>query len=102
MTTVPMEPVAAPEPRWRALRGTNLADRLYRGVLTTLALLMPLLLLALVGELATSAWPAIQRFGLSFLWTSVRSEEHTSELQSRSDLVCRLLLEKKKKKHTTI
>src|SRR2546421_4719728 len=41
-----------------------------------------------------------------------RSEEHTSELQSRSDLVCRLLLEKKKKttlnsaiylaEHTTI
>src|SRR5260221_7822984 len=31
-----------------------------------------------------------------------RSEEHTSELQSHSDLVCRLLLEKKKKnKHTT-
>src|SRR5690349_22331585 len=28
-----------------------------------------------------------------------RSEEHTSELQSRRDLVCRLLLEKKKKKH---
>src|SRR5947207_7280897 len=28
--------------------------------------------------------------------TSVRSEEHTSELQSHSDLVCRLLLEKKK------
>src|SRR2546421_6755030 len=29
---------------------------------------------------------------------SIRSEEHTSELQSRSDLVCRLLLEKKKKR----
>src|SRR5690606_40419013 len=29
-----------------------------------------------------------------------RSEEHTSELQSRENLVCRLLLEKKKKKHT--
>src|SRR5438034_8003994 len=29
---------------------------------------------------------------------SPRSEEHTSELQSHSDLVCRLLLEKKKKK----
>src|SRR5436190_23864734 len=28
-----------------------------------------------------------------------RSEEHTSELQSHSDLVCRLLLEKKKQKH---
>src|SRR5256884_3027651 len=31
-----------------------------------------------------------------------RSEEHTSELQSRLHLVCRLLLEKKKKKTTTI
>src|SRR5438034_3857408 len=30
--------------------------------------------------------------------TTVRSEEHTSELQSHSDLVCRLLLEKKKTK----
>src|SRR2546421_6589258 len=30
--------------------------------------------------------------------SSDRSEEHTSELQSRSDLVCRLLLEKKKKR----
>src|SRR2546427_4094317 len=29
---------------------------------------------------------------------SLRSEEHTSELQSQSNLVCRLLLEKKKKK----
>src|SRR5438067_5445298 len=31
---------------------------------------------------------------------SIRSEEHTSELQSRFDLVCRLLLEKKKKQKT--
>src|SRR5689334_24144284 len=30
-----------------------------------------------------------------------RSEEHTSELQSQFHLVCRLLLEKKKKTHTT-
>src|SRR5438309_8961326 len=30
-----------------------------------------------------------------------RSEEHTSELQSQFHLVCRLLLEKKKNKHTT-
>src|SRR5690349_23465245 len=36
----------------------------------------------------TSAWPVNCDF---------RSEEHTSELQSRRDLVCRLLLEKKKK-----
>src|SRR6478672_8257241 len=33
----------------------------------------------------------------SYLMRPDRSEEHTSELQSRSDLVCRLLLEKKKK-----
>src|SRR5688572_31636869 len=31
-----------------------------------------------------------------------RSEEHTSELQSQSNLVCRLLLEKKKNKHRPI
>src|SRR5438874_9207376 len=34
--------------------------------------------------------------GVAFLFV-IRSEEHTSELQSRRDLVCRLLLEKKKK-----
>src|SRR3712207_7161818 len=33
-------------------------------------------------------------------WHWNRSEEHTSELQSRQYLVCRLLLEKKKKKYT--
>src|SRR5438034_2822753 len=38
-----------------------------------------------------SAWP-------SLFYKICRSEEHTSELQSHSDLVCRLLLEKKKKK----
>src|SRR5260370_26788539 len=32
---------------------------------------------------------------------SIRSEEHTSELQSHLNLVCRLLLEKKKKKQNT-
>src|SRR2546427_5944441 len=32
---------------------------------------------------------------------SVRSEEHTSELQSQSNLVCRLLLEKKKTHHVS-
>src|SRR3989440_7684303 len=33
---------------------------------------------------------------ISYAVFCLRSEEHTSELQSRSDLVCRLLLEKKK------
>src|SRR5690554_7530236 len=34
-------------------------------------------------------------------WIMIRSEEHTSELQSRPHLVCRLLLEKKKKEKTS-
>src|SRR5438874_4872132 len=40
------------------------------------------------------------RFGARATGQRTRSEEHTSELQSRRDLVCRLLLEKKKKKIT--
>src|SRR5690606_41000031 len=40
-------------------------------------------------------WPTISVSAA----TTPRSEEHTSELQSRENLVCRLLLEKKKKKH---
>src|SRR5438034_4698152 len=37
------------------------------------------------------------RGGIDAWAVNVRSEEHTSELQSHSDLVCRLLLEKKNK-----
>src|SRR5207237_6806648 len=39
---------------------------------------------------------AIERDHLSILALDIRSEEHTSELQSHLNLVCRLLLEKKK------
>src|SRR5437660_6759249 len=45
--------------------------------------------------------PACMGFSLSailYRGAPVRSEEHTSELQSRGHLVCRLLLEKKKKR----
>src|SRR3712207_7127972 len=45
-----------------------------------------------VVELTASTRAAMQRY-------TFRSEEHTSELQSRQYLVCRLLLEKKKLKH---
>src|SRR5690349_23844598 len=40
--------------------------------------------------------------GVQYASQDYRSEEHTSELQSRRDLVCRLLLEKKKKKTTEL
>src|SRR5690625_5945037 len=43
------------------------------------------------AERAQSAWS----FRVSSRQSSLRSEEHTSELQSRGHLVCRLLLEKK-------
>src|SRR6185312_15880796 len=46
------------------------------------------------GALRLSLDDEIPCYGLST--RQIRSEEHTSELQSRSDLVCRLLLEKKK------
>src|SRR5207249_9063851 len=45
--------------------------------------------------------PALSRSRTSALVSNSRSEEHTSELQSRFDLVCRLLLEKKKKQNNT-
>src|SRR3982751_7070300 len=53
----------------------------------------------------TTLFRSATRFFESCRWKTCasscqsRSEEHTSELQSRSDLVCRLLLEKKKKKY---
>src|SRR5690606_41961517 len=65
----------------------------------------------------TPVWPGDTPFSIERVWsmdggspvnvsrltlsttTGARSEEHTSELQSRENLVCRLLLEKKKKVH---
>src|SRR5437588_8594623 len=47
----------------------------------------------------SSSPPGPSRFD-NWLPMSIRSEEHTSELQSHSDLVCRLLLEKKKERRT--
>src|SRR5258708_39033450 len=42
---------------------------------------------------------SIEEFASGIVQTLQRSEEHTSELQSPDHLVCRLLLEKKKKKY---
>src|SRR3989440_7327101 len=47
-------------------------------------------------EVEGSAHQAVDFLRVDTLGQRSRSEEHTSELQSRSDLVCRLLLEKKK------
>src|SRR5688572_32477115 len=55
----------------------------------------------LLGKPAASD-RAKERQKLLILFHRYRSEEHTSELQSQSNLVCRLLLEKKKTKNTII
>lgn len=53
-----------------ALRRRDTSDRIYRGVLTALALTLPLTLLAILGELVVSSWPSIKTFHWKFLVTS--------------------------------
>src|SRR3989475_8734524 len=58
------------------------------------------------GGVMRQGWAALAAFAIATSLAAQefhppRSEEHTSELQSQSNLVCRLLLEKKKKTTTT-
>src|SRR2546430_11278695 len=59
----------------------------------------------LVASLSTQHDPLFVDMGMDWrvlgFTTALRSEEHTSELQSQSNLVCRLLLEKKKQEMST-
>src|SRR3712207_7158502 len=55
---------------------------------------------AAVEEMTEELWRSVLDTNLKGTWTIVRSEEHTSELQSRQYLVCRLLLEKKKRQRS--
>src|SRR3712207_7629768 len=68
---------------------------IYRAVLVALT---PLLVVFFAYSVATAFVYLYAESGatVSSNGTSIRSEEHTSELQSRQYLVCRLLLEKKK------
>src|SRR5206468_7509271 len=75
------------------------------GIIVALGYLVNILFQPVVGHYSEGRDPGkLLAIGISIIAVSVisfvfatRSEEHTSELQSRSDLVCRLLLEKKKK-----
>src|SRR5256885_7161679 len=64
-------------PLWRQPRASSLSSEL-----------------PILSRTVTSSWSGCSRGGARK--TCVRSEEHTSELQSPCNLVCRLLLEKKK------
>src|SRR6267378_7239535 len=55
-----------------------------------------------VEKLGAAIAAKVKKLGAVTVVAPARSEEHTSELQSRRDLVCRLLLEKKKKNNIKI
>src|SRR2546427_8226600 len=86
-TTLFRSHVRRADPRSQRLQRPELRDRERRHLALRLRVLREH---AALGALHPEA-PCVRR---------VRSEEHTSELQSQSNLVCRLLLEKKKKKKT--
>src|SRR5690606_41553372 len=66
-----------------------------------LSCMLPLMEVPIFGVMLLTAAPALNTLSWLIVWASAcnekRSEEHTSELQSRENLVCRLLLEKKKR-----
>src|SRR5256884_3632832 len=80
---------------------TELAQALLARPVLARAALTPEQTAGIVGQGATEIAGALLRLGTLGLPRGWRSEEHTSELQSRLHLVCRLLLEKKNKRTTT-
>src|SRR5256885_9982484 len=68
---------------------------LYYALLAFAFILLPLAMPSLRAEIFQDAHP--WQSYIFFLQNLLRSEEHTSELQSPCNLVCRLLLEKKKR-----
>src|SRR3989454_5512684 len=102
---MPVLPAAAPLTPAPSLqgRGTDREDRkqaayreLKRRFWVAAALSVPVMLLGMSEHLGLPVSQAASFWLQLLLTTPVRSEEHTSELQSPCNLVCRLLLEKKK------
>src|SRR3712207_2742625 len=54
------------------------------------------------AEIVAEQFPALGKVDAGATVNALRSEEHTSELQSRQYLVCRLLLEKKQQRHSGV
>src|SRR3712207_6851228 len=77
---------------------------LFRSVINNKKFIKPLISISIIFLGYICFWyfgkdDILKNTCLNFLLSFIRSEEHTSELQSRQYLVCRLLLEKKKKLH---
>lgn len=56
--------------RWHELREVSRGDAIYRGILTVFALTLPVLLLIILFELVSGAWPAMRQFGFGFITNS--------------------------------
>src|SRR3989442_8994426 len=91
-------------PRSTLFPYTTLFRSLSAMALLPVAALARLILLLLEHERAAAIWynsfARLDSIAYGILLALIRSEEHTSELQSRPHLVCRLLLEKKKNELT--
>src|SRR5699024_12522352 len=84
-------------PIWGALGGSAYREFLIGGILAqTLTFNSSFTAVYLAKDLQSGLIGRARNLSMR----QVRSEEHTSELQSRFDLVCRLLLEKKKRNST--
>src|SRR2546427_4739139 len=81
-------------PRSTLFPYTTLFRSLFLGVGSYLARFSPIGIPG--GQTTMLVLPVAHRLVGSLIFGATRSEEHTSELQSQSNLVCRLLLEKKK------
>src|SRR2546422_8087619 len=91
--------------------GNDKGELLYRRRSSRMVLRVPLLINA-VDSSGEASWEQVETVVVSLhggmvrthqtypVGVTLRSEEHTSELQSRLHLVCRLLLEKKKNRYT--
>src|SRR5438046_7092817 len=84
-------------------RSSDLLTRMMRTAAhtTTKAKSVPMLVRSARTRNGRKAAPSATATPVRIVAVALRSEEHTSELQSLTNLVCRLLLEKKKKKNST-
>src|SRR5438034_3433496 len=75
---------------------SNRMNRVMKQLSIVATVALPLIVIAGIYGMNFSRMPLVHDpLGFWVAVASMRSEEHTSELQSHSDLVCRLLLEKK-------
>src|SRR5688572_31319169 len=86
---------------FRSYRVSTMLNRTMTNIPRTLACLTTNTNCVADGDAIAGAPPAVDDLQSNQESSIERSEEHTSELQSQSNLVCRLLLEKKKKKVNT-